>query len=966
MKYFAACLFCLLPLLLWSQNKPLDHADVQRWRRIEQNRLSNDGQWVAYTLLPVTETDPSLQVWNARTGQTTVYLRATDARFSEDSKFLIFRIKPPSDTLKNMRRRKVKEEELPKDTLGILTLATGQVEKIARLKSFTVPEKWSGWMAYQLETGKVVPPKKDTASMKNSLTDTVKVAAKPVQPKSSKKPKKEDKENGTRLFLRNMTTGATDTLAYVQSFVFAEKAKNLLFQTGGPGDTLTFSAKQNSLQAGVYYADLEQHTSRPLWRGKGKYQQLSLNESGRQAAFLANMDTTKARIQPWQLCHWAGDLRDSARVLADATSSFLPDINQPQPGQGNKWMLSENARLEFSEDGSKLYFGIAPPPVLNDTMLLPEEIVNVEVWSWQEGRMYTQQEAQWDTEKKRSYPVVWHTKSKKFVVLATPENPEVRFQEQHDADLALGFTEEPYTAYIQSEGVAYKDLYAIDLNNGDKKQIVKGLRCSPRLSPAGQYIAWWSDPDTAWFAWNARKTTIARLTDNRTVAFFNERNDTPDFPDPHGMMGWLDNDAAMLVYDRYDIWKIDPAGQQKPERLTRGRETQTTYRYLRLDPEEHSIAPKARLLLHQFNNVTKAEGYAWLQLGSNALTLWISGQFAYSRTPQKARNAEKLLFTKENFQTFPDLQWIDYENNSQVEQRISNANPQQSDYRWGTIEPFQWTSLAGEKLDGLLIKPSDFDPAKKYPMLVNFYERSSDELNRHRTPDFGRSTINWSFYASRGYVLFIPDIVYRTGYPGESAYDAVVSGVTKLIDMGFVDAAHIGLQGHSWGGYQIAYLVTRTNLFACAEAGAPVANMTSAYGGIRWGSGLNRAFQYEHQQSRIGGTLWQYPLRYIENSPIFALEKVETPLLILDNDQDDAVPWYQGIELYSGLRRLGKPTWLLNYNEEKHWPQKLQNRTDFQHRLQQFFDYYLLGAPQPPWMQRGVPPGEKGILQGLD
>ena len=278
----------------------------------------------------------------------------------------------------------------------------------------------------------------------------------------------------------------------------------------------------------------------------------------------------------------------------------------------------------------------------------------------------------------------------------------------------------------------------------------------------------------------------------------------------------------------------------------------------------------------------------------------------------------------------------------------------------------QWTSLSGEKISGLLVKPENFDPAKQYPLVVNFYEKLSDELHQHRSPNFHRSQINWTFYASRGYLVFAPDIPYRTGYPGESAYNAIVSGVTMLIDKGFVDPRRVAMQGHSWGGYQAAYIVTRTNLFVCAEAGAPVANMTSAYGGIRWESGLSRAFQYERSQSRIGGSLWEYPMRFLENSPLFSLDKVQTPLLILHNDKDGAVPWYQGIELFSGLRRLGKPAWLLNYNDEPHWPVKLQNRIDFQTRMAQFFDHYLLGASQPRWMQRGVPPVEKGILQGLE
>ncbi len=281
-----------------------------------------------------------------------------------------------------------------------------------------------------------------------------------------------------------------------------------------------------------------------------------------------------------------------------------------------------------------------------------------------------------------------------------------------------------------------------------------------------------------------------------------------------------------------------------------------------------------------------------------------------------------------------------------------------------TAEQFEREEI--ESAEFSLVKPEGFDPAKRYPVIVNFYEKLSDGLYQHRSPDFHRSQINWTYYASKGYVIFAPDINYRTGYPGECAFDAIVSGVTALIEKGIADPARVALQGHSWGGYQAAYIVTRTNMFKCVEAGAPVANMTSAYGGIRWETGLSRAFQYEHQQSRIGGTLWEYPMRFLENSPLFSLDKVQTPLLILHNDKDGAVPWYQGIELFSGLRRLGKPAWLLNYNDEPHWPVKLQNRIDFQKRMAQFFDHYLLGAPLPRWMERGVPPIEKGILQGLE
>jgi dipeptidyl aminopeptidase/acylaminoacyl peptidase len=946
-------LFALLSLALaawpaFSQNKkPIEHADVHRWRKIEQQKISNDGAWVSWTQAAVTEGDPTLHLWNRESDQAQTFARATDAQFSDDAKWLIFRIKPPLDSLKALRRKKAKDEDLPKDTLAILELASGKLEKIPRLRNFSVPEKWNGWLAFQCEPEKAAPAKKDTS------------AAKPAAEKTKKKsPKKEDKDNGYRLVVRYLPNALQDTFAYVKEFAVSKRAPSILLYSTGQGDTMTFAANPKVEKNGIYLLSLSNYSAKPLLQAKGKFQQLVLDDYGAQAAFVADLDSTKARIRPWQLGYWDVEMK-AAELIAGPQSDFLPT---PQ------WQISEHARPIFSDDARKLYFGIAPPPLLNDTTLLKEEIVDVEVWTWTDKRLYTQEETRLDAEKKRSYPTVFYTRKKNFVPLGSPEVPELRFQEERNADRALGFTEEPYAQYLTSEGTAHKNLYAVNLENGEKRLIVKDLRCNPRLSPEANYIAWWSDPDTAWFAWNARTATIARLTDNRTVAFFNEENDVPDYPNEHGLAGWLQGDEALLIYDQYDLWKIDPDGQKKPQRLTQGRETQTTYRYLRLDPEVRSIAPNARLLLHQSDEITNAEGYAWLELKTGKIEPWLGGAFAHSRAPLKAKSADNLLFTRENFQTFPDLCFADFAQKEKSEaanaRQISNANPQQSEYNWGSIEMVEWTSLTGEKLKGLLVKPADFDSTRQYPMLVNFYEKLSDERYRHRAPDFHRSQINYTVYASRGYLVFAPDIPYRTGYPGESAYDAILSGVTSLISKGFVDSKRVALQGHSWGGYQAAYLVTRTNLFACAEAGAPVANMTSAYGGIRWESGLSRAFQYEHQQSRIGGTLWEKPKQYLENSPLFALDKVETPLLILHNDKDGAVPWYQGIELFSGLRRLGKPAWMLNYNDEPHWPVKLQNRIDFQRRMQQFFDHYLLGAPAPSWMTRGVPPMEKGILQG--
>ncbi|RZJ74006.1 MAG: S9 family peptidase, partial [Flavobacterium sp.] len=228
------------------------------------------------------------------------------------------------------------------------------------------------------------------------------------------------------------------------------------------------------------------------------------------------------------------------------------------------------------------------------------------------------------------------------------------------------------------------------------------------------------------------------------------------------------------------------------------------------------------------------------------------------------------------------------------------------------------------------------------------------------------SRLNIPYFVSNEYLVFAPDISYETGYPGKSAEEFINSGVESLKKNAWVDGTKIGIQGQSWGGYQVAHLITRTNMYAAAWAGAPVVNMISAYGGIRWESGMNRQFQYEKTQSRIGATLWEKPELYIENSPLFSFPKVNTPVVVMANDADGAVPWYQGIEMFTGLKRLGKPVWLLNYNNEAHNLVQRQNRKDIQIREQQFFDYYLKGSKAPVWMVGGIPATEKGKTWGFE
>lgn len=909
------------------QKKPLTHDVYDGWKEITYRAITNDGTHAAYTINPQ-DGDGKIVFHNLKTLAQDSIHRAANISLTWDSRYAIFKITPQKELVKDLRRQKKKKDELPNDSLGIYSFTNRKTEKIAEVKSYKIPEKAGGWLAYQLEAPK--PPKPDTA----------KKAAKP------KKVKKNTDDNGYTLVLRNLANNQESQFGYVKEYTLAKFGQGLLFYSTGNDSTL---------KPGVYWYDLQSNQLNTLFEGKSKYKVkgLSVNEDGTQAAFLVDADTTKALIRYYQLYHWKKG-ESVARVLATEKSTGIPA----------DWIVNENYTPSFSKDGSKLYFGTSPKPVVQDTTLLAEEIVNVEVWTWKDDYIYPQQNSRLNADKRRSYVSVIHLNDNRIVQLANENMPSLELGDEGNASLALAENETPYLVMRTWDTDVYKDLQLVNLRDGSVQSIQQKIKGNARLSPKANYVVWFSNPDTAFFSYSVANKKIVKLNEGLKVKFADEEDDHPYYPYSYGVAGFTANDALLLAYDRYDIWAFDPENRKAPVNLTKiGRDQKTIFRYIQLDPEERFIDPEKEMLLSAFNETTKQSGFYKLSLKDGKLTKLIMGDYRYGNA-MKALQANAMLFTRQSFTEFPDIWTSDF--NFSNPKKLSTANPQMSKYLWGSVESVTWTSVDNIPLEGILYKPEGFDPKKKYPMMVYFYEKNSQNIHQHIAPAPIRSSINYSMYTSNGYLVFVPDIVYKIGFPGESAMNCIMPGVTSLIAKGFVDEKRIGIQGHSWGGYQIAYMITRTNLFRAAEAGAPVVNMISAYGGIRWESGLSRMFQYERTQSRIGGTLWEKPMHYIENSPIFFADKVQTPLLMMHNDADGAVPWYQGIEYYMALRRLDKPVWMLNYNGQGHGLTQRHHRTDFAKRMMQFFDHYLKDAPMPDWMKKGVPAIEKGINQGID
>jgi len=661
---------------------------------------------------------------------------------------------------------------------------------------------------------------------------------------------KKSKKDIVHLIVRQLSTGTEDTLENVKDFIWAEKAPVLL--------AVTESVDSTQVPDVHYWKDHQWHQ---IKKQKGDYTKLSLSADGNHLSFLGNNDTTKAQVPPWQLFYF-DFTQDTAISIAEKDQSTLP-------------LVSQNADLRWSENGRYLYYGRAIIPALKDTTLLEDEIVDVEVWTTDDPVLYTVQNVNKANEEKRGYTYVYDTQLKKHIPINSLTWETAVFNSESNNRFVLIYTEKPYQKAVTWIGDAAKDLAIVDLQTGEITPFKKGLFTQPRMSPAGKYAYGYSDADSTWWTYQIATGVFSYLNTKGLPLFYNELNDVPGYPNTYRSAGWTKDDQSLILYDRYDIWSWSPLRTKIPLPLTHGRASNTIYRYIQTNPEERFLSADSLWLLQVRNEKSKSSGYTWFSPITQITDTALLTPYKFSNQVTKARQGFTYIFQKENFTIFSDIRTTT--DRFKTSEKISDANPQQLNYLWGSIELYHWIDWDSIIRTGLLVKPAGFDTLRSYPTIVNFYERSSDELHSHPTPTPHRSTINYAFYASRGYVIFNPDITYTIGLPGESAYKIVMSGVQSLVNRRIADPDNLGLQGHSWGGYQIAYIVTRTNQFKCAEAGASVVNMTSAYGGIRWGTGLSRMFQYEKEQSRLGTTLWQDPQRYIDNSPLFHIDKINTP-----------------------------------------------------------------------------------------
>ena len=966
-----ACLWMVKVAI--AQKKPLDHSVYDSWQRVGEKQVSPDGNWVAYTVDPQ-EGDGVLYLKGLGNRSTErVIPRGYTIQFEPNSRYLFARIKPFFQETREGKIKKKKPEDMPKDSFLLIDLTTDSMRKIPAVKSYRFPDSTGGWVAWHLERTSQPKTKKPTTPTDprvDSLGRVIDSLQKQIETLSTdtKKKRKRDEEDfdpldaeedpsagplseaGTDLVLMNLRTGTQRVIPQVLEYQFSKKGYKLaLERSPAPQD----SSGQNR----VYWLDLVSDSLHLVSKGGNDFRQFTFSENGSDLVFLAERDARPKELQKYyRLWHYRMGM-DSATILVDRHTAGMPLGYSP----------SEFANLSFSKTGTRLFLGTAPVQPAKDTSRVEMDLVKLDIWHYQDDYLQTQQLYNLSRDLQRNYLAYIDLEQHKLIQLATPAMPQVLLSADGDGDYFYGLADSGYRLVSQWTGRIDRDIYSIQAETGKRTMITHDAAVvlnALNVSPDGQSLVWYDLRKRQYVLWDG--TRMRELSKGIKHPLWDEDNDVPDDPTPHGFIGWLSDGSACLVYDRYDIWKLDTTATKPPVRLTsNGRENKTRYRMIRLSSDERTVAEGRSMGLRAFREPDKQEQlYAanWdgVVLNKTSLTSFMPSVFG---AVQKSRLSDRWIYTAENYKRSPDLvtQTI-----GSASVKLSNLNPQQETYNWGTAELYKWTAFDGKPAEGVLYKPENFDPKKKYPLILYFYETHTDALNQYIPPTPTGSRLNISFFVSRGYVVCSPDIHYTIGQPAQSAYNYVVSAAKSLASKPWIDGKNMGIQGQSWGGIQVAQLVTMTNMFKAAWSGAPVANMTSAYGGIRWESGLNRQFQYEKSQSRIGATLWERPDLYIKNSPLFHVPKIFTPMVIMANDADGAVPWYQGIELFTAMRRLNKPAWLLNYNGEAHNLRERKNQKDISIREQQFFDWLLKGEKPARWLTEGVPAVKKGKEWGLE
>jgi len=880
-----------------QDKKRIDFEDVMKFKRIINITFSEKGNYLGFIEKIDRGNSKGIILSLSDTTEKMIIERANYITFTKDERKALIEVLQDFEFLEKAKKNEIKND------LMIVNLVTGDTTTKKQVRKYLASDN-SEWLAINYYSQK----------------DTLK-----------KKEVKSKREVGTNLSLFDFNGEEVFSSEFISEFAFDSLSKSFVYAVS---DT---SGDKN----GLYIIDLsEEKISSNIidTLRNGIYTSLNWNKKGDLAFVKSVFDTTRKNYSA-ELYFYS-----DKKLVRVADSTLLK----------NNWLILSKNKLRWTKDGDRIFFGLRPFEKIkhkdsSKTGLYDFEKIleknTLDVWHWDDPLIKTNEKISHKENKDKLYSAVYNLKDELFIQLEDSNIVNTTYSE--NSNFLLAASDNKYRKEITWDGI-YNDYFLIDLRNGTKEKIIEKQKGVAILSPEGRFALYFKENN--WFLLNTQTQKIHNITEKIPVNFFDEDIDVPDEPAAYGVGGWLKNDEGVFIYDKYDIWLFEAEnGNGKNLTNSFGRSNELTLRIFNMDKDKEYYDRNEILPLQAFHQKEKYRAIYAMDLNNNKLDELINESINI-KLISKAKQNNKILFSKESFNLYPDLYLTDTK--FQKTKKLTNYQNQLNNYYWGNAELIDWLSIDGIPLQGIVIKPENYDQQKKYPVIIYYYEIFSDRLHNFQEMVVNHRP-NLALYTSNDYVVFLPDVKYEIGRPGYSATKCIVPGVHKLIEMGIADPKAIGLHGHSWSGYQTAFVITQTDIFACAIAVAPVSNMTSAYSGIRLGTGLARQFQYEKQQSRIGGSLWEFPERYIENSPVFFADKIKTPLLIQHGDDDEAVPWYQGIELYLAMRRLNKDCIFLQYRGEPHHLKIYSNKLDYSIRMKEYFDHYLKKIPAAEWIKNG-------------
>jgi dienelactone hydrolase len=934
-RFLAIFVFAAMLAPADTAQKPIQLNDILAWKRIVSPSVSPDGIWFAYRVSPA-EGNSEVVIRNLRDGKDQhfpigeippvaapaggppqIMMAARDLAISDDGKYAAFLAYPSAKEAKTMKKTKKPIQS----RVVVVELATGKKTEFEKVRRFS----FSGERATMLAMLRYAPTP----------------AGPPAAPPVPGAPPSDDKPTGSDLILYEMASGNEMNVGNVSDFSFDKKGNSLAWIIDA----------QDKIGNGVEVRDMASGMVMPLDSAKASYKGLTWTENGDALATVRGVEDKAWEDKVYTLVAFKKNSTGFDKTFFDPTKDeSFPKGMSISPNRNAMWMadLSEvtfgihELRPKKKGADAKSDDPDAKPKPPEDTPDLPDMVI----WHYKDSRLQPMQQVQENADKNFSFLCAYRPTEKKFLRLADDDVRVVNATP--DAKVAYGIDIRNYELESHLSGQGFEDVYAIDLKTGARKLAVKKSRYVMGPSPDGSYLLYYDAG--VYYTYEAATGQVSNITKQIPATFWDEEDDHNVVKPPHRPIGWSKDSNFVLLSDGWDIWKAPVHGGPGVNLTVNGKKDKIRYRMrYRLDPDEKGIDLAQPMYVNAYGEWTKKAGIAAIAPGATAQMLaWDDASYG---TLMKAKKANVYLYTRETVSEYPDYHVAV---NGGPGPKITDANPQQKDFLWTKgSRLIEYTSDKGDKLQGTLYLPANYEAGKSYPTITYIYEKLSQSTNMYPHPTY--NGFNIAAYTSNGYAVLTPDIVYKVNDPGMSAVWCVIPAVKAAIATGIVDAKRVGIHGHSWGGYQTAFLITQTHIFAAAIAGAPLTDMIAMYNAIYWNSGSANQPIFESSQGRFTGSPTDNMEAYVRNSPVYHAKNVTTPLIILHNDKDGAVDWTQGIEYFNTLRRMGKPVVMLQYKGENHGLRKPENMKDYTVRMKEFFDYRLTDKEPPKWLIEGVP-----------